>query len=39
MPLERGLIFRPKAVGVAKYKAEYDELLSGINALIADAKI
>lgn len=39
MPLERGLIFRPKTVNVDKYKAEYDGLLQSINLLIADAKL
>ena len=39
MPFDRGLIFRPKAVSVDKYKAEYDALLQSINALIADAKV
>jgi hypothetical protein len=39
MPLERGLIFRPKEVAVDKYKAEYDGLLRGINDLIADASL
>jgi hypothetical protein len=32
--MEKGLIFRPKTVAVASYKAEYDGLLEHINALL-----
>jgi hypothetical protein len=33
----RGLVFRPKEVKVASYKAEYEALLAHINTLIKDA--
>lgn len=35
-PMEKGLIFRPKDIKVAKYKAEYDSLLAHINMLIEE---
>lgn len=34
---ERGLLFRPKTVKVASYKAEYDALLEWINQLLTKA--
>ena len=34
--IEKGLIFRPKDIKVAKYKAEYDNLLDHINMLIEE---
>jgi hypothetical protein len=33
---EKGLIFRPKVVNHQPYKAEYDNLLARINALVAE---
>lgn len=34
--LELGLVFRPRVIKVAEYKAEYDNLVAQINSLIAD---
>jgi hypothetical protein len=36
--LERGLVFRPKAIKVSAYEKEYHDLLTWINELLADPK-
>lgn len=34
--LELGLVFRPRNIKIAEYKAEYENLIAQINSLIAD---